>query len=312
MKKRWIRCASIVGLMILLNLLTAHSGRATRTAKADAWNYRLVADWPKLPAGWGLGDVSGVALDRDGDVWIFNRGDHPLIEFKSDGRFVRSLGEGAVGRAHGLRIDAENNIWTTDVGDHTVTKRDQNGKILLVLGEKGKAAEDQSHFDQPADIAFAPTGDFLVADGYGNSRVVKFDKTGKFIKSWGRKGTGQGEFNLVHAVALDSKGLLYVADRENDRIQIFDQDGKFIRMWTGLGAPFGFFMTRDDKLFITDGRAHKVSVVDGGGKLLHAFGSPGPGPGQFQLPHDIAVSSTGELYIGEITNKRIQKFQLIK
>src|SRR5262249_51948410 len=155
-----------------VNLIITHSRLAARTARAEAWGYRLVSGWPNLPAGWALGDVSGVAIDRDGDIWAFHRGDHPLIEFKSDGRFVRSLGEGAVGRAHGLRIDAENNIWTTDVGDHSVTKRDHSGKVLLVLGEKGKAAEDQTHFDKPADIAFVPNGDFFVADGYGNSRVV--------------------------------------------------------------------------------------------------------------------------------------------
>lgn len=310
MKRIPLLCALIAALTLLFNFPIAYSQQTTQTSKPDSGSYRPVPGWPQLPAGWTLGDVSGVAIDRDGDVWIFNRGEHPLIECRPDGKFVRSLGEGTVGRAHGLRIDAQNNIWTTDVGDHTVIKRDHNGKVLLTLGEKGKAAEDQSHFDKPADVAFAPNGDIFVADGYGNSRVVKFDRVGKFIKAWGKKGTGQGEFNLVHAVALDSQGLLYVADRENDRIQIFDQDGKFIRMWTHLGAPFGFFMMRDDRLFVTDGRAHKVSVVDREGKLLHSFGSPGTAPGQFQMPHDIAVASNGEVYVGEITNKRIQKFRL--
>jgi DNA-binding beta-propeller fold protein YncE len=284
----------------------------TSTLIDDHSGYQLVPNWAQLPSGWTLGEVSGVAIDNDGDIWVFHRGEHPLIEFKPDGKFVRSLGEGAVTRAHGLRVDAQNNLWITDVGAHTVTKYDQQGKVLMVLGEKGKAGEDNAHFDRPADIAFAPNSDFFVADGYGNSRVVKFDKHGKFIKAWGKKGTGQGEFNLVHAVALDAKGLLYVADRENDRVQIFDQAGKFIKVWTHVGAPFGFFMTRDDRLVITDGRAHKVSIVDRAGKLLHSFGSPGTAPGQFQMPHDIAVSAKGELYIGEITNKRIQKFRPVK
>lgn len=272
-------------------------------------SFRPVQAWPQLPDGWSLGGVSGVAIDKDGDILIFNRGDHPVIEFKPDGKFMRSFGEGAVATSHGLRVDPQNNIWTTDVGNHTVTKHAHDGRVLMVLGEKGTAGDDATHFNKPADIAFARDGNIFVADGYGNSRVAKFDRDGKFIKAWGKKGTGPGEFNLVHAVALDSKGLLYVADRENNRVQIFDQDGKFIRMWTHLGAPFGFFMTPQDRLYITDGRAHKVTVVNRAGKVLHTFGSPGTGPGEFQLPHDIVVSQTGEVYVGEITNKRIQKFQ---
>lgn len=292
---------------VFLSAILLHQG--VLTVGHNFLKYQPVPGWPQLPEGWTLGDVSGVAIDKDGDIIVFNRGEHPLIEFKPDGKFVRSWGEGTVTRAHGLRVDAQNNIWTTDVGAHTVIKYDHRGKVLMVLGEKGKAGDDEAHFDKPADVAFAPNGNFFVADGYGNSRVVKFDKNGKFIKAWGKKGKGPGEFNLVHAVALDSSGLLYVADRENDRIQIFDQDGKFIKMWTHLGAPFGFFMTRDDQLYITDGRAHQVRVVNRDGKVLDTFGSEGTAPGQFQLPHDIAVSSTGEVYVGEITNKRVQKFR---
>ncbi|MDA2931507.1 peptidyl-alpha-hydroxyglycine alpha-amidating lyase family protein, partial [Acidobacteria bacterium AH-259-O06] len=278
------------------------------SAAPDVLDYQVVEGWPQLPEDWTLGEVSGVAIDNDRDVLVFNRGEHPLLEFKLDGTFVRSWGEGTVSRAHGLRVDAENNIWTTDVEAHTVTKYDQEGNVLMVLGEKGKPGEDESHFNAPADIAFAPNGDFFVADGYGNSRVVKFDQNGKFIKAWGTKGTGQGEFNLVHAVVLDSQGLLYVADRENNRIQIFDQDGNFIKMWTHLGAPFGFFMTPGGKLYMTDGRAHKVIIADLEGNLLSSFGLEGTEPGQFNLPHDIAVSPTGEVYVAEIRNMRVQKF----
>lgn len=274
----------------------------------DVLRYKPVSPFPKLPAGWALGECSGVAVDKEGHLLLFNRGEHPLIEFKQDGTFIRSWAEGTVVRAHGLRVDPQNNIWVTDVGAHTVTKYDQAGKVLMVLGEKGKAAEDESHFNQPADVAFAPNGDIFVADGYGNSRVVKFDQNGKFIKAWGKKGTGPGEFNLVHAVALDSKGLLYVADRENNRVQIFDQDGSFIKMWTDLGAPFGLFITKDDRIYLADGRAHKINIADRNGKLLHSFGSQGTDPGQFNLPHALCVSPTSELYVVEIRGQRIQKF----
>ncbi|MGH9340457.1 MAG: peptidyl-alpha-hydroxyglycine alpha-amidating lyase family protein [Acidobacteriota bacterium] len=272
-------------------------------------DYRPGGEWPQLPEGYTWGEVSGVAVDRDGEVLVFHRGEHPLMEFKQDGTFIRSWGEGSVARAHGLRVDANNNIWVTDVGSHTVTKYDQQGNVLLILGEKGVAGEDESHFNQPADVAVASNGDIFVADGYGNSRVVKFDKDGKFIKAWGKKGTGQGEFNLVHAVVLDPQGRLYVGDRENNRIQIFDQDGNFIDMWTDVGAPFGLAIS-GDKLYIATGRDQNVNIVDLEGTVLTAFGSEGTELGHFNLPHGITVAETGDIYIAEIRNERTQKFVL--
>lgn len=289
-------------------LLPRHRSHAETTPAPTVPGYSVVPGWPQLPEGWRLGEVSGVAIDRSGDILVFHRGEHPLLKFKPDGRFVQSYAEGTVTRAHGLRVDTGHHLWTTDVGDHTVKEYDEKGKLLRVFGEKGKAGEDASHFDKPANIAFTAGGDFFIADGYGNARVVKYNRNGQFVKAWGRKGTEPGQFNLVHALALDSKGLLYVADRENKRVQIFDQNGKFIKMWTHLGSPFGLFMTRDDRLYIADGNANEIRIADTSGKLLGTFGATGTAPGQFQLPHDLAVAPNGDLYVAEITNKRIQKF----
>ena len=269
-------------------------------------SYRLDPSFPQLPKDVKLAEVSGVAINSGGDIFIFHRGQQPIIAFDKSGKFLRSFGEGTKS-AHGLRCDSADNIWATDVVNHTVTQFAPDGKVLMMLGEKGVAGEDETHFNKPTDIAFAPDGNFFVSDGYGNSRVVKFDKTGKFLLAWGKKGTGEGEFDTPHAVRLDSKGNLYVGDRENNRIQVFDQNGKFIRTFGGF-APFGLFITPDDTLFVADGRAHHVMKMTLEGKILDTFGKLGPEPGHFFLPHGITVDKDGAVYVTEINGKRVQKF----
>jgi DNA-binding beta-propeller fold protein YncE len=269
--------------------------------------YRLVESFPHLPEGISLGGGSGVATDSRGDVFVFHRGEPPILVFRNDGQFIRSFGDKLFKSAHGLRIDAQDNIWVTDNANHTVTKFSHEGKVLLVLGEKGVAGEDERHFNKPADIAFAADGNVFVADGYGNSRIVKFDKTGKFLLAWGRKGQAPGQFNLPHAVQLDSTGKVYVGDRENNRIQVFQQDGTYIRQVDGM-APYGLFMTPDDLLFVADGRANRIIKLDLRGKLLATLGVKGSRPGDFQLPHGITMDAHGAVYVTEIDGKRVQKF----
>ena len=271
-----------------------------------AESYKLDPTFPQLPKDIKLAEVSGVTINSAGDIFIFHRGQQPIIAFDKSGKFLRSFGEGTKS-AHGLRCDSDDNIWATDVVSHTVTQFAPDGKVLLTLGEKGVAGEDETHFNKPTDIAFAPDGNFFVSDGYGNSRVVKFDKTGKFLLAWGKKGTGEGEFNTPHAVRLDSKGNLYVGDRENDRVQVFDQNSKFIRSFGGF-APFGLFITADDMLFVADGRAHHVMKMTLEGKILDTIGKLGPEPGHFFLPHGITVDKDGAVYVTEINGKRVQKF----
>ncbi len=268
--------------------------------------YQLDPKFPQLPANIKLSAVSGVAINGHDEILIFHRGTPPILIFDSTGKFLRSV-PGNFKSAHGLRIDADDNIWTTDNANHTVSKFSPAGKVLLKLGEMDVPGEDETHFNKPADIAFAPTGDFFIADGYGNSRVVKFDKDGKFLLAWGKKGKAEGEFDLPHAVRLDSKGNVYVGDRENDRIQVFDQNGKFLRTFGGF-APFGLFITPDDTLFVADGRAHRVIKMTVEGKVLDTFGKLGPEPGHFFLPHGITVAKDGSVYVTEINGKRVQKF----
>jgi DNA-binding beta-propeller fold protein YncE len=270
-------------------------------------NIRFGFEPDTLPDGWRFGRVSAVAKDSKGQVFAFQRGDKapPIIVFDEKGKYLRSWGTGMFGNEHGMRVDREDNLWVTDNGDHQVMKFSNDGQLLMALGIKGKHGTDEKTFYRPTDIAFAPSGgDFYVSDGYGNSRVVKFSKDGKFLLTWGKRGTGPGEFNTPHSIAVDSKGNVYVSDRENNRIQIFDPNGKFLRQWTHLGATQNLYMTPQDELWIIthrnnienitydtlSGRIMKIDIKTG--KILGSIESPG---------HWIHVAPTQEIFIGSLT-----------
>ena len=278
-----------------------------RTAKQAIPDYRPVAGWPQLPPGLELGAVSAVATDAKDRVFVAHRAAKPILVFDRDGKFLRAWGDDHIQTPHGLRIDPEGNVWVTDIGNHLVMKFDPEGKLLLSLGRKGEAGSKPDRFDRPTDVAISPTGEFYIADGYGNSRVMKFSRDGKLLKQWGVKGKGEGEFNLPHAICLDAKGNLYVGDRENDRVQVFDSEGKFLKQWNESGAPYGLFLT-GDRLLVADGRAGWVRVLSLEGKSLGRWGEKGTMAGQFQMPHMLCVDSRGDVYVAEVTNKRIQKF----
>src|ERR1700746_2670463 len=198
--------------------------------KADL---RFDGDDDTMPPGWKFGRVSAVAASGKGEVFAFHRGRRadPMIIFDSKGRYLRSWGKGMFTSPHGLRIDPAGNVWTTDVGSHQVMKFTQKGELLLSLGKKGQTGATRDTFNKPTDIAFARDGGFYVSDGYGNTRVVKFSKEGKYLFEWGKKGTGHGEFDIPHSISLNSRGRVFVADRENNRIQEFDINGNFIKEW---------------------------------------------------------------------------------
>jgi DNA-binding beta-propeller fold protein YncE len=270
--------------------------------------YEPVAGWPELPPDSKLGQVTGVAVDSADRVYLFHRGKQPIMVFERSGKFLRSWGDGLVKTAHGLRIDPDGNVWITDIGNHLVTKFDRQGKVLLTIGKKDQPGEGPDQFNKPADVAVAPSGDFYVADGYGNSRVVKFSKEGKFLKEWGKKGTGEGEFNLPHAICLDARGRVYVGDRENNRLQVFDPDGKFLALWKESGAPFGLHLASGERMYVADGRGNVIRVLDRDGKPLGKWGEKGAAPGQFSLPHWVCLDSKGAVYVAEVNGQRVQKF----
>lgn len=295
-------------IILIFTLIPAVYISAQESGLIPVLSYYPVEEFLHLPPNVNFGEVSGVALDHQGHIFVFNRGAHPIIEFTQAGEYVRTLAEGLVTSAHGLRIDNQDNLWITDVAAHTVLKLDKEGHVIMVLGRKDKPGETEALFNQPTDVAFGPEGEIFVTDGYGNSRVVKFDKYGKFIKAWGSKGTAPGEFNLPHTIVIDKQNLVYVGDRENQRLQIFDLDGKFIKEWKHLGAPWGLDLAKDGTLFMSDGYANRILHLDSNGEILGGFGEPGRRPGQFMFAHTVTVGSDGALYVSEILNWRVQKF----
>lgn len=299
----------VAGLLLALAASGVAYGQATSdVATAKELPYRVVPNWPEAPPGWNLGETSGVSKDSRGHIYVFNRGPHALLEFEPGGKFVREIGEGLFASSHGVRVDSQDNIWTVDVDGHCVLKFSPQGRVLMVLGRKGRGGEGDAQFNRPTDIAFAANGDFFVADGYGNSRVMKFAKDGRFLKKWGKKGAAPGEFNLPHSVIVDNRGRVYIGDRENKRIQIFDADGNFIREWTHLGSPWGLEITPDQNIYMADGYANRVLKLDIEGQVLGTLGSPGKAPGQFAFAHHLCVGKDEAIYVAEILNWRVQKF----
>lgn len=288
-------------------VLAACAAAGAQTARYDA-----APGWPSggsSAPGYGLHPVSGAAADPRGRIYVFQRAPVPVLVFNRAGKYLRGWGEGAFTSPHGCRMDPQGNLWLTDSADHRVLKYSPEGKLLLTLGVKGQAGQDGAHFNKPTDVAFAPSGDLYVADGYGNSRVARFSREGKFLGEWGKRGIGEGELNLPHSIVVDGRGRVYVADRENARIQVFTPEGKFLEQWRDVGRPYGLHLTSDERLIVSDGIANRVGVYDLRGNRLQQFGMAGKNPGELDLPHLLTVDAEGALYVCEINGKRIQKFE---
>ena len=295
--------------------------------------YSVVHDWPVLPPGMALGQVSGVSVDSHNHVFVFHRAEGSWAADKTKlipsptilcfdgvtGQQLAAWGENRFVEPHGLRIDREDNVWVTDRALQQVFKFSHDGKLLLTIGTERTPGLDATHFNKPADLAFAADGSIYVADGYGNSRVAKFSPQGKFLLDWGKKGAGQGEFDLVHSVAVDAQGLVYVADRNNARIQVFDAAGKFLNEWKSpeLGRPWSIAMSPDNFLYVVDGGDLKPNPPDRGqllkldltGKIVAKWSRFGNQDGQIDWGHDIAVGKDGAVYVGDVNHSmRVQKF----
>ena len=270
----------------------------------------------------------------------------PVLHYDTNGKLLGSFGKGLFITPHGIYVDADDNIWVTDYQDNgtqpargqarpagpvgppaDATKGNQvwkfspQGKVLLTLGKPGGAASP-GYFYAPNDVITAPNGDIFVSEGHGtgNNRVLKFDKTGKFIKEWGKLGTGPGEFDQPHALAFDSKGRLFIGDRNNHRVQVFDQDGKFIEQFHQFSRPSGIFITKDDVLYVADSESESVSKNHDGWKRGIRWGSLKDGKiiGFIPDPVDkatgtsaaegVAVDSAGNIYGAEVGPKTLNKY----
>lgn len=291
-----------------LSLLLLMCGWALSQSSFPSLPVRAEPEWPKLPAGWTFQETPGVTVDAREHVFVFHRGEHSIIEFDRDGKLLRSWGDHVFLRPHGVRVDPEGNLWAVDDLGHIVVKMDAAGRVRMVLGRKGLKGETKDLFDRPTDIAFASNGDFYVSDGYGNSRVVKFAKDGRYLSEWGKKGSAPGEFNLPHSVAVDKQGRVYVGDRENRRMQIFDADGKFLREWKHVGSPWGLYITEDQFLYMCDGYNNRILKLNLEGNVIGSVGSFGKLPGQLDYAHHLSVGRSGAIYVAEIKNWRVQKF----
>jgi hypothetical protein len=214
---------------------------------------------------------------------------------------------------HHIKIspyDPEKHVWVVDDMLHQIFEFTHDGKqLVLTLGEKGVKGEDDKHFGRPTDIAWLPDGTFFISDGYINTRVVKFDKNGKYLMTWGKKGTGPGEFDLPHAIDIDARRRVYVADRSNSRIQIFDENGKYLDQWKNIRSPYHILITADQHLWVADGVTNKFLKYDLNGKLLYSWGTYGTFPGAFWGVHQFAVDTDGNLYAAETFGGRTQKFR---
>ncbi|HEX3871765.1 MAG TPA: peptidyl-alpha-hydroxyglycine alpha-amidating lyase family protein, partial [Pirellulales bacterium] len=231
------------GVVICPTSLTAYPPNYLKTDTAIT--YEVDATWPQRPDSVApLGAVSGIAVDADDRVWLFNRGPDPVQVYSADGKFIRTWGRDTIGKAHHLKIDKDGNIWVADIGHHVIRKYSPGGEVLLTIGTPDKPGQDDTHYNLPTDMAMGPTGDLYISDGYGNNRVVHCDSQGRFVRAWGKLGVAPGEFNRPHAIACDSTGRVFVADRNNVRVQVFDSAGKFLDAWTNLVVPWGITMTK--------------------------------------------------------------------
>jgi streptogramin lyase len=299
--------------------------------------YRTIDHWGKLPNGRTWGSTAGIDIDSHDHVWVAERCGanscagsklDPVLEFDAEGNLLKSFGAGMFVFPHGIGVDKDGNVWVTDGQGkdgkgHQVIKFSPDGKVLMKLGKAGVAGAGPDTFNQPSDVIVAPNGDIFVADGHGedsNARIVKFNKDGKFIKTWGKKGTGPGEFDTPHALAFDSKGRLFVGDRNNNRIQVFDQDGNFIEQWAQFSRPSGLFIDKHDTIFVADSESGSVTKSHPGWKRGIRVGSVKTGQVSLFIPdpvenapdtsaaEGVASDSQGNIYGAEVGPKDVKKY----
>jgi hypothetical protein len=291
-------------------------------------SYDVDAAWPAKPPDFKWGTVPGVTIDAEGNIWLYTRSAPAVQVYAPDGRYL--FGWGDTTGSHQIKIDRDGYVWTANTTDHVVRKHERDGTVVMTLGVEGEAGVDERHFFKPTDMAFASNGDIFVSDGYGNARIVQFDKDGKYIKAWGALGTTDGTFSLPHAIAIDSKDRIYLADRNNARVQVYNSDGGLIDSWKHILVPWGIWITGKDEIWICGSSPMPWAEKPGGvlgcppkdqlimkfntdGKLLELFTFPKgidgqEKPGELNWVHGIAIDSQGNLFLGDIIGQRLQKF----
>jgi streptogramin lyase len=313
----------------------AQSGTEPTNSLPDP--YRAGEVWAKLPAGRMMGSTNTITIDPGGHIWVFERcganscADStaaPILEFDASGKLLKSFGAGMFVFPHCVYVDKDRNIWVADAmgangKGQQVTKFSPDGKVLMKLGKAGVAGTGPDTFNQPSAVVVAPDGSIFVADGHGgesNARIVKFSKDGKFVKTWGKKGTAPSDFNEPHGIAMDSKGRLFVADRANSRIQIFDQDGKFLAEWKQFGRPSGIYIDKNDNIYVADSESDAArnpgwkrgirigSAKDGKVTALIPDTDTDPAHANSSGSEGVVADAQGNVYGAEVGPKDVKKY----
>ena len=301
-----------------------------------ASGYRVDAAWPKGKSAFLWKAMPGIAVDEKGLIWTLNRGEMPVQVYTPEGKLVEQWGRNYFGSPHQIRFGHEGHVWIADSHANAVYKFTRDGEKLLTIGIPGEPGDDNRHLKMPTDMVEAPSGEIFISDGYRNNRVVVCNSKGKFIRTWGELGTNPGQFSLPHSIARDSKGRIYVADRNNSRVQVFSEQGKFLAQWTNLCQPWTIRISAKDEVYVCGaspsqwrkddvqlGIPPKDQIVikfDTTGRVLAWWSFPqgpdeadsGVKPGELSWVHGLAVDAKGNLYLGDIMGQRAQRFLLAK
>jgi len=322
MKKRFLMsavCASALSVCAIATMIAQDGAGAA--PPIPQLPFTLVENFFHYPANSIVGRVSGIAVAPGGGIVALNRGYHPVLEFKSDGTFVRSWGEGSrmFEGAHTVRFDRQGNLWYVDAADNIIFRFDSEGRTVGTLGTNPEpwtysthviagAVPGRAALYQETDIGWSRDGSMFVADGYGNSRVAKFDKDGNFVKAWGERGGQPGNFNTPHSLVVDNNDVIYVADRGNSRIQTFDTEGNRKAVWNMPTAPWSLCLTNGPSQMMFVGSVGRVYKMDLNGKILGAFGRVGRMPGTIDSIHQLACPDEKTVYLANLYASRLDKW----
>jgi hypothetical protein len=336
---------SVLFLLVFATAALAQQGApppAKAFATAPEISYDSVPNFLKLPKGLYLGEGIGVARNSKGNVFVYTRGGEAsrLFEFDPKGTFVREIGKGLYGfqMAHAVRVDPQDNIWVVDEGTDMVIKFTPDGRVAMTMGRRPELAggvhatpppnappppATPYRFGRPTDVAWDAAGNIFISDGYTNSRVVKYDKNGRYIKEIGTRGTESGQFNTPHSIQTDANGNVYVADRGNRRIQVLTNDLTVKGVYDNVGAPWAVCITPGPHQYLyssnsypdnNNSRALNVSgevyKMELDGTVVGKFGKAGKQLKEFSTIHAIDCRNENDLVVGEITAWRVQRIQL--
>jgi hypothetical protein len=345
MRFRFVFCCGLVALLAASSGFAQRGGgemltAAQMAARAKAMDvpeipFESVPNFLKFPPNIYMGEGIGVATNSKGHIFVYTRSQQTrLFEFDAKGTYLREIGEGLYGFsfAHAVRVDPQDNIWAVDEGSNMVIKFNPEGRVVMVLGRRPEAvegraapsaAEEPYLFNRPTDVGWDPAGNIFVSDGYGNSRIVKYDKDGRFLKAAGSKGAAVGQLNLPHTMAVDAKGNVYVGDRSNSRIEVFDNDLNVKSVYDQVGAPWAVCITPGPHQYLyssnsnPDNNNSQIEAVTGeiykmelDGTILGKFGKAGKQLGEFSSSHELDCRNDNEILVAEITSWRIQKILL--